>query len=308
MPIVLLFLGAVTTVAGLLLVGSGWSLREGTFQTDILTPGTIATVGGLLLMAFGLAVREMRRIERAFAARPPAVQVRADAPVVVAPPPFAAPADPRHEPPLLPTATIAEVPPDSAVVERLRPKIPTIPRVDNARLAETGELAQALSDNAAFDEGVADVKGLAAVARAANGTGSSVRTAPRLDLKPRLTVAPDKAADKVAANAPEKAKASVFNSFWPTGQRGDADAPQGAGPARAAQDPRAVAQPSLANGAAGSPPATSGSAPVSVLKSGVVEGMAYTLYSDGSIEAQLPQGTLRFGSISALRSHIENNP
>jgi hypothetical protein len=35
--------------------------------------------------------------------------------------------------------------------------------------------------------------------------------------------------------------------------------------------------------------------------------MAYTLYSDGSIEAQLPQGTLRFGSISALRSHIENS-
>ncbi len=31
------------------------------------------------------------------------------------------------------------------------------------------------------------------------------------------------------------------------------------------------------------------------------------LYSDGSIEAQLPQGTLRFGSISALRSHIENS-
>ena len=47
-------------------------------------------------------------------------------------------------------------------------------------------------------------------------------------------------------------------------------------------------------------------APVSVLKSGVVEGMAYTLYSDGSIEAQLPQGTLRFGSITALRDHIES--
>ncbi len=45
---------------------------------------------------------------------------------------------------------------------------------------------------------------------------------------------------------------------------------------------------------------------VSVLKSGVVEGMAYTLYSDGSIEAQLPQGTLRFGSITALREHIDS--
>ena len=45
--------------------------------------------------------------------------------------------------------------------------------------------------------------------------------------------------------------------------------------------------------------------PVSILKSGVVDGMAYTLYSDGSIEAQLPQGILRFGSITELRNHIE---
>jgi hypothetical protein len=45
---------------------------------------------------------------------------------------------------------------------------------------------------------------------------------------------------------------------------------------------------------------------VTILKSGVIEGMAYTLYSDGSIEAQLPQGTLRFGSIAALRDHIES--
>jgi hypothetical protein len=47
--------------------------------------------------------------------------------------------------------------------------------------------------------------------------------------------------------------------------------------------------------------------PVTVLKSGVVDGMAYSLYSDGSIEAQLPGGTLRFGSITELRNHIEQN-
>jgi hypothetical protein len=43
---------------------------------------------------------------------------------------------------------------------------------------------------------------------------------------------------------------------------------------------------------------------VSVLKSGVIEGMAYTLYSDGSIEADLPQGMVRFPSIDALRRHL----
>lgn len=50
-----------------------------------------------------------------------------------------------------------------------------------------------------------------------------------------------------------------------------------------------------------------GTKTVTALKSGVVEGMAYTLYSDGSIEAQLPQGTLRFGSIKALREHIDSS-
>jgi hypothetical protein len=54
-------------------------------------------------------------------------------------------------------------------------------------------------------------------------------------------------------------------------------------------------------------PSAEMAAPISVLKSGVVEGMAYTLYSDGSIEAQLPQGRLRFGSITELRNHIESD-
>jgi hypothetical protein len=35
--------------------------------------------------------------------------------------------------------------------------------------------------------------------------------------------------------------------------------------------------------------------------------MAYTLYTDGSIEAKLPHGTVKFGSIAELRAHIESN-
>ena len=46
---------------------------------------------------------------------------------------------------------------------------------------------------------------------------------------------------------------------------------------------------------------------VSILKSGVIDGMGYTLYVDGSIEAELPQGTLRFASINELRGHLEKN-
>ncbi len=54
-------------------------------------------------------------------------------------------------------------------------------------------------------------------------------------------------------------------------------------------------------------PAAAPARAVTILKSGVVDGMAYTLYADGSIEAQLPQGTVRFGSIAELRAHIESN-
>jgi hypothetical protein len=46
--------------------------------------------------------------------------------------------------------------------------------------------------------------------------------------------------------------------------------------------------------------------PIAILKSGVIDGMAYTLYTDGSIEAELPQGTMRFSSIDELRAHLEN--
>ena len=42
-----------------------------------------------------------------------------------------------------------------------------------------------------------------------------------------------------------------------------------------------------------------------VLKSGTVDGLAYTLYSDGSIEAQLTEGIVRFDSIEALRAHLD---
>jgi hypothetical protein len=43
---------------------------------------------------------------------------------------------------------------------------------------------------------------------------------------------------------------------------------------------------------------------VAILKSGVIDGMAYTVYTDGSIEAELPQGIIRFGSIEELRSYL----
>ncbi|MEH6950151.1 hypothetical protein V4R08_02180 [Nitrobacter sp. NHB1] len=47
---------------------------------------------------------------------------------------------------------------------------------------------------------------------------------------------------------------------------------------------------------------------VTVMRSGVVDGMAYSLYSDGTIEAQLPEGMMRFASIDQLRAHLDQGP
>ena len=56
-------------------------------------------------------------------------------------------------------------------------------------------------------------------------------------------------------------------------------------------------------------PALNGDQPaVTVLKSGVVDGMAYSLYSDGSIEAQMPEGMMRFASLDELRAHLDQRP
>jgi hypothetical protein len=99
-----------------------------------------------------------------------------------------------------------------------------------------------------------------------------------------------------------------FDSMWPKrgvpeNGRADEVARQAApeAPPQAAEERRA---PPPAPAAPASP--TEGRT-VAILKSGVVDGMAYTLYADGSIEAQLPHGTVRFGSIAELRAHIENN-
>ena len=82
MPLILLLLGVVTTIAGAVLVASGLTFHGGTFDIEAITPGTVAAVGGLLLIGMGLAVRELKRIERALAARPtPRINRRAMTPL-----------------------------------------------------------------------------------------------------------------------------------------------------------------------------------------------------------------------------------
>ena len=90
--------------------------------------------------------------------------------------------------------------------------------------------------------------------------------------------------------APQAGSENLFEATWPGGRR----------PAAPRREPMVEPAPEA-------PAEAPRPEPVSVLKSGVVDGMAYTLYTDGSIEAELAQGVVRFGSIEELRNHLEKS-
>lgn len=164
---------------------------------------------------------------------------------------------------------------------------------------ETKEPAsEPLSASAAPD--LSDDLGLLRTRRAARAPTGTMpgRTMPRLDLSARFPL------------ASERPKGPSFETMWQKAPRPPRAAPSGGArpanePTVAATTPASAPSKVIAQAPAAAPTETSH--PVSVLKSGIVDGMAYRLFSDGSIEAALPQGTLRFGSISELRQHIEQS-
>jgi hypothetical protein len=305
MSLFLLLLGAATSAAGFILIASGVVIHDGAFDTETVTPGTIAAVGGLLLVGMGLAVRELQRIERALAARSglrPARPSDAFASVIAEPAnsPGRLPFPPKpkanvNQPSAPHSAHNGSAPPEVASLESLRAKLPGQVQIESAPVAEESTVALLARTPIRAEEAVGEVRVVTAVARAANGAAPT-RAVSRLGGKARPSV------------SPAAAGGSAFNAFWPA--RPGSDARTASAEVAAPAPPPLVMAPIPAHEIASdaSPEVTEvpAAVPLTVLKSGVVEGMAYTLYSDGSIEAQLPQGTLRFGSITALRDHIES--
>jgi len=305
MYLLLLAFGAVLTVAGVVLAASGVSYYERAFDASIVTPGIVAAVGGLLLIGLGLALRVLGRIEQALAERP---ATRAARPGETAEP--VAATERTSEPSRIAfpsrvalrsqtvSAALASAPaaaPVSAGGGRreadVAEKIPAVARLETTQLVEDAEvsLSPTPSTPTNIDAAVAELdKGQGRLARRKNGPAAP-RMTPRLDLGARPA-------------ASERPAGPAFDSLWPKAPRPLRAAPA---PAAPAAEPEQASEPAADTAQTSVPDEVS--AEVSVLKSGVVDGMAYTLYSDGSIEAQLPQGTLRFGSITELRNHIEQS-
>jgi hypothetical protein len=294
MYLVLLAFGAVLTAAGTVLTASGVSLHDHAIDASVVTPGIVAVVGGLLLIGLGFGLRALRRIEQMLASRPASAMpgtprlgeiAEASEPGRISP--ILKPA------PRLQAATIAATAPSIGEkrADELLKKNSITAKFDTVRVGEETELSpKALSPfmPSAANEALAEVDRL----RSARRSGAA-RITPRLDMNAR------------SPGAAERPSGPTFDALWPKGPRPMRAAAQPA-PAQAdavsAVEPEQNFEPVLE-----APPPIGADESVSVLKSGVVDGMAYTLYSDGSIEAQLPQGTLRFGSITELRNHIEQS-
>lgn len=301
MYLLLLIFGVLLTAAGVLLAALGVSVHDHTLDPTIVTPGVVAAVGGLLLIGLGLALRVLQRIERALASRPaqPVEPVLEPVPVALS---FPSVATSRPRP--VPVAAALPVATDGKRAEEAQELSPLAARFEATRPATEVETSTSPNPAVPFPTSV-DIAAAqvdkAHAAKRRNGATPS-RIAPRLDLGSR------------SPNAPERPASPSFDTLWP----------KALGPARSAQPTPLPAIPTPVQPSAASAPepeetsqppveaaqtiaGTAASESVSVLKSGVVDGMAYTLYSDGSIEAQLPQGVLRFGSITELRNHIEQS-
>jgi hypothetical protein len=341
MYLFLLAFGAALSLAGVILAASGLSISDHTIDASLVTPGIVAVVGGLLLVGLGVALRVLQRIEHALETRAvapravhagttpePAAAGASDSPAEISRMPFPV----RIARPAQTAADFAS--PAEKRVEDLPLKFPKVARAGPAPVPEETEastkqpLPAAINDT---DEAPAESAGslFARTLRARNGAAPAARISPRVDPSARAPL------------ATQRPIGPAFEALWPKGPRRAAAQVQPAPEIPAVAQPPLVQEPigqdpvaqepvvhepvlyepvhesaapkSAVQGQAIAPAVTPGaepeqaSEPLTVLKSGIVDGMAYTLYSDGSIEAQLPQGLLRFGSISELRAHIEQD-
>ena len=291
MVAVLLIAGIGFLLAGLLAIGFGIPVKEFSFGNTLILTGAVAACTGMIMFGLWMVVRELKNIARRLG---PGVSR------------------------VLPTALSAAqgnqaAEDDGFLFSRDQPA------PEHAGSAEPA----ALSPPPWYDEGASrdrlrgDVPEPVEAAPASKPrrnllfSSSSrkereraqARTAdPSADLRPPPAAAPPAAEPSVAPPA-------TFDDAWPKSERARAaDAPL---LRRSGRAPSTFTEAGAgATGADHFSPAAQNEEqpPVTVLKSGVVDGMAYTLYSDGSIEAQMPEGMMRFASIDELRSHLDQRP
>jgi len=280
--IVLLIAGIVILLGGLAAIGFGIPVNEFSFGNTLILSGTIGACTGAILMGLSVVLRELKGSMRPLAI--PASDIVATGQRERRPPADTAPNGLD----------------ESLMLDRAAPSISAPEPVAEPLPGEQPHMVEPP------DAGVADVAPPAKRGRNLLFASSSRKERERAAAKTTDPIE-EGAATATPADAPVSKPVPTppsFDDAWPRSERGRSEE---APPRRAAP---AINAPS--NGAQAAeryaPARSAEQPPVTVLKSGIVDGMAYSLYSDGSIEAQMPEGMMRFASIDELRSHLDQRP
>jgi hypothetical protein len=290
MAVLLLIAGAGLLLAGLLAIGFGVPVKEFSFGNTLILTGVVAACTGMILLGLWIVIREMKNIAQRLGI-PGTSALQSDAG-----------RDARENEGFL----FGRDGPAQENPGRTEPAAPSsgssAPWQD-----EAGTRDRIRGDASAVAE---PVEAVPAVKPKRNLMFSSSSRKERERAQAR-TIDPSALDAAPAAPAPESSEPppATFDDAWPQSER----AKSAAVPPPIRSSSRAPS--TFTETAAGAarpdrpPPVRSEDPPpVTVLKSGVVDGMAYSLYSDGSIEAQMPEGMMRFASIDELRSHLDQRP
>lgn len=326
MSVVLFIVGALALMAGVAMVGFGIPIKEFSFGNTLIAAGAPVAVGGLVIVGLAAVVSKLRQLNETLNARAPLGSAAPDMFEATIPPRAMPPAGdlslprrPRASEPERPLPPRAGEP-SGAAPDRPFGDAPMLPNPDLA--PESNDIAvektPALAPPPRPMAPMAPMAPMPPPPAATAERGAPLRPPPpRGPLGPPPGEPRGQQADRPAWRAPpppaeprqerDLSQPSRFDAMWPAGEAKPAKPAFGpdsqAEPERPPREnaPPAEAEPQLL------PPGGEELRAVAILKSGVVDGMGYTLYVDGSIEAELPQGTLRFASITELRGYLQKN-
>jgi hypothetical protein len=306
MSVLLIIVSALVAAVGVGMIGYGIPINEFSFGNTLIAAGTTAVVGGIIVFAISVAVGHLQRLAEMLATRAPEQPNRPlevfepPSSVRAAPSPSRIPFPPRSKPP----AEIPEPPPPAAPVAKEHPAPIAAPMLRNPDMPVAAVAQFEVQEYAAVSlspqEPIAP-PAPAKFAEPAPPPPESTIAPPAPERHPEPPPAfeelpsrsmPPPVPPPPLSRMERQSQSSYFDTMWPPDSR----------PANRQifEEPNPEPKPEL-------PPATAAAAPnepAAILKSGVVDGMGYTLYVDGSIEAELPNGTLRFASINELRDHL----
>jgi hypothetical protein len=314
MSILLFVIGAITLVAGALAIGFGIPINEFSFGNTLIMSGATAAVGGLIVIGLGAVVSHLQRVADVMATRTPVRPSRAPDVLDTSRAPPASrtlfsrkqkPEQPMEQMPPLPPLgpPVTEPPPAVTFAEEVpaEEEAPILPNPVEPPAEAVREEPRAPPPFFAAKPARAEFSRPAAPAGrprfSVNGTGAGEHApepVPAWLTTPRSPEPPP-------PEPPPEPEEADFEAMWPPRESRAVDQRVGEERQPAAAAPRTPA----ARETAAPAPTSEHRSTVAILKSGVVDGMGYTLYVDGSIEAELPQGTLRFASINDLREHLE---